>query len=118
MAPLPPPMPPIVGSSSAISSIQNLLEKQQNQYETAPETPRWDRQEPEYQHIDEQVVAPDVVVADTVDEKSTSSEKVEKVHENERLARMDLKYEEPEVILKKRKNDDVINGLDFFLEEK
>uniref|UniRef100_A0A1I7UJF7 Ovule protein n=1 Tax=Caenorhabditis tropicalis TaxID=1561998 RepID=A0A1I7UJF7_9PELO len=84
--------PPV--SSSAYSNPP-----MKNQYDLSPEVPRWDRQEPEYRHVDEAteaVVAPDVIVADTVDEKSTDSEKVEKVHENERLARMDLKYEEPE----------------------
>ncbi|CAI2308458.1 unnamed protein product [Caenorhabditis sp. 36 PRJEB53466] len=83
--------PPIVSISSSAAS---------NSYEVAPtqEMSRWDRQEPEYKHVEEAeaVVAPDVVVADAVDENSTNSEKVEKVHENERLARMDLKYEEPE----------------------
>ncbi|EGT38114.1 hypothetical protein CAEBREN_01234 [Caenorhabditis brenneri] len=92
---LDPPIPPI----SPVSSSAYSTPPEKNQYELSPEVQRWDRQEPEYKHIDEAeaVVAPDVVVAeDTVDEKSTNSEKVEKLHENERLARMDLKYEEPE----------------------
>ena len=92
---LDPPVPPV--SSSAYTLSAPTIDK--SQYEISPEVSRWDRQEPEYKHVDEAeaVVAPDVIVADTVDENSTSSDKVEKVHDNERLARMDLKYEEPEV---------------------
>ncbi|CAP25708.2 Protein CBG05089 [Caenorhabditis briggsae] len=94
---LDPPIPSI-SSSAFPQPIDNSIidsDAHKSQYEV----PRWDRQEPEYKHLDETdavVVAPDVIVADIVDEKSSDSEKVEKIHENERLARMDLKYEEPE----------------------
>ncbi|UMM10417.1 hypothetical protein L5515_000199 [Caenorhabditis briggsae] len=97
LAALDPPIPSI-SSSAFPQPIDNSIidsDAHKSQYEV----PRWDRQKPEYKHLDETdavVVAPDVIVADIVDEKSSDSEKVEKIHENERLARMDLKYEEPE----------------------
>ncbi|PIC54948.1 hypothetical protein B9Z55_000427 [Caenorhabditis nigoni] len=94
---LDPPIPSISSSAFPQAIDKSIIDS--DAHKSQYEVPRWDRQEPEYKHLDETdavVVAPDVIVADIVDEKSSDSEKVEKIHENERLARMDLKYEEPE----------------------
>lgn len=91
-------------SFSSVSSSATTYEIAAPNQET-----RWDRQEPEYKHIDGAEVtaeaAVDMTVTDLVDEKSTNMDKIEtgnmeKVDETERLARMDLMFEEPEVRMK------------------